>query len=38
MIKLGRVSSRTKGPILIGFSEDPDCLTPGGFYVCVECG
>lgn len=32
MIKLGRVSSRTKGPVVIGFAEDILRLIPGSNY------
>lgn len=29
MIKLGRVTKKTKGPVLIGWAETVDRLTPG---------
>lgn len=32
MIKLGRVMKKTKGPILAGFAETVDRLTPGNRY------
>lgn len=32
MIKLGRVTKKTKGPILAGFAETVDRLTPGNKY------
>ena len=33
MIRLGRVSKETKGtPVMPGFAETPDLLTPGNIY------
>lgn len=32
MIKLGRISTRTKGPVVIGFAEDIARTIPGNKY------
>lgn len=37
MIKLGRVSRQTQGPLLVGFVEDPACKVPGAYYPCPFC-
>lgn len=37
MIKLGKVSAKTRGPVIIGFGEDVTCLVPGAMYPCPHC-
>lgn len=34
MLKLGAVSTQTKGVPIPGYGETPDCVVPGAIYRC----